>query len=254
MTLEEKINQMDIPENLKKELKKQYWVEKDYWVRRAKMVEDLAGVGFAVESNSHDMMNALSVVRNGLDNVSYLIQEKIEDSEKKMLNQILKNAHYLADCILGKQFVFRSADYKVEVDIKEMVEKAVDVYRSSFIKEDIKIEVDCIESQLRVKMKPVVIIQTILNLLDNSFYELKGTEDKRIRIRIDGKKRQLLMMDSGSGILEEDKPYVFEPYFSKNGKRGMGLYLCKQLLEESGFSIYSFPVQLMSGAHFLIQL
>ena len=45
--------------------------------------------------------------------------------------------------------------------------------------------------------------------------------------------------DNGPGVDKDDAAYIFEPFYSGKGEegRGLGLYIARQLLERSGYSI-----------------
>ncbi|MBN1930313.1 MAG: PAS domain S-box protein [Desulfobacterales bacterium] len=68
--------------------------------------------------------------------------------------------------------------------------------------------------------------QAMINLVDNAIVELKGQGNVFITLSHDPilKLVRLEVSDDGSGISDEDKTRLFEPYFSKK-KAGMGLGL-----------------------------
>ena len=66
-------------------------------------------------------------------------------------------------------------------------------------------------------------------------------ERRRIALRLEG--RTLLLQDSGIGIRAEDLPRIFEKGFTGcNGREeqhstGLGLYLCRRILDKLGHPI-----------------
>ena len=64
-------------------------------------------------------------------------------------------------------------------------------------------------------------------------------EGKKIEIEIDGNNQRVIFSDSGPGIREDIKNYIFEPFFSGKGEdgRGLGLYIAKQLLDRYDYNI-----------------
>ena len=115
------------------------------------------------------------------------------------------------------------------------------------------------DEHLSAKMPRAVLGQILANLLDNSIYWLvveKGVGNGG-RIEVDLKPTEhgftILFCDDGPGIPDEDKSRVFEPYFStKRGGTGMGLglYICRLLMEPYGKILYSGEKGSLPGACF----
>lgn len=67
----------------------------------------------------------------------------------------------------------------------------------------------------------------------------------------------MIFSDNGPGIDKDDVPYIFEPFYSGKGDegRGLGLYIARQLLERSDYSIELAELKsekIMSGANFVV--
>ncbi|MBA8666372.1 hypothetical protein H1Q59_00450 [Holosporaceae bacterium 'Namur'] len=74
----------------------------------------------------------------------------------------------------------------------------------------------------------------LFNLLSNS-YKYGG---RNIEIDIWTKGNQLYFRDKGKGIAEEDLPYIFDRFYSKNKTgTGIGLAFCKMVMEDIGGNI-----------------
>ena len=62
--------------------------------------------------------------------------------------------------------------------------------------------------------------------------------EKKITITLDGNNQQVIFSDNGPGIRNDDKPFIFEAFYSgKEDGRGLGLYIARQLLQRMGYSI-----------------
>lgn len=95
-----------------------------------------------------------------------------------------------------------------------------------------------------VDVDPVAIQQVLLNLLLNALNALSDAPDNRRLIRIEAKRadaeRVLVVSveDSGPGIPTEALPRLFEPFFTTGADGlGMGLAICRRILEAHGGSI-----------------
>ena len=100
---------------------------------------------------------------------------------------------------------------------------------------------------------------SLSRLFDNAIFWLQQTAKKikTIEIYLDGNKGKLIFSDNGPGVEKEDKPYIFEPFFSGKGEegRGLGLYIARQLLERNDYSIELAELKkdrLLGGANFVV--
>jgi len=241
---------------------KNYINEKKYLKDKAEITEDLAAVGIAVEAASHDLMMMMQRANATLGSVIELTESKNYD--QKILNANLKKLNsqinYIESQIEGIQPIFRSSkrqnkDLKITTvitDVKRYYEGVIEENNIAFLVEEVgkNFTVNCTEA---------VLLQTFINLLDNSVYWLKtiDSDNKEIAIKIDKEKSQVIFADNGPGIKPDDQPYIFEPFYSTKGMqgRGLGLYIATQLLGRHDFGITYIAEKknkILSGANFLI--
>jgi hypothetical protein len=241
---------------------KNYNNEKKYLQNRAEITEDLAAVGIAVEAASHDLMMMMQRAQATLGLVIELTESKHYDPI--ILNSNLKKLHsqieFIESQIEGIQPIFRSSkrqskDLKITsviTDVKRYYEGVIEENNISFLVEEVgkNFTVNCPEA---------ILLQTFINLLDNSVYWLKTVDitNKMISIKIDKEKSQVIFADNGPGIVTDDLPYIFEPFYSTKGMqgRGLGLYIATQLLARHDFEITyitNMENRILSGANFLI--
>jgi CheY-like chemotaxis protein/two-component sensor histidine kinase len=104
--------------------------------------------------------------------------------------------------------------------------------------------------------------QVFLNLLINAAQSIPegAVEDNEVRVAIRtadvGETIVVDITDTGSGISEESRPRIFDPFFStKNQHEGMGLGLaiCQNLVRDLGGHIY-FESQVGRGTTFSVEL
>jgi two-component system sensor histidine kinase FlrB len=81
--------------------------------------------------------------------------------------------------------------------------------------------------------------QVVLNLALNAFRFMPGGGWLSIRGRdLGGEAAEILVRDTGTGIGREDLPRIFEAGFStRPGSSGLGLAVCRRILEQHGGSI-----------------
>ena len=247
---------------VKNKLEKDYKEERKIYEDRVEIVEDLAGVGLAVDMASHDLMMIMGRARETLDflinmaDYESLNREKLKDNLDKLYGQF----SFIGDQLHGIQPLFRSSRRRSKpCRIKEIVEK-VQFYYSVPI-EGLPIDVNIVEKDppLIIKCPEAILLQLLINLMDNSVYWLKSkrTKSPEIKIEIDGVKCQLIFSDNGPGVWSKDVNYIFDAFFTTKGLkgRGLGLYIARQLLERYDYHIEYIiknKDKVLSGANFLI--
>lgn len=247
---------------VKNKLEKDYREERKIYEDRVEIVEDLAGVGLAVDMTSHDLMMIMGRARETLNflinmaDSESLNREKLKDNLDRLYSQF----SFIGDQLHGIQPLFRSSRRRIKpYRIKEIVEK-VQFYYSVPI-EELPIDVNIVEKDppLVIKCPEAILLQLLINLMDNSVYWLKSkrTKSPEIKIEIDGVKCQLIFSDNGPGVWSKDVNYIFDAFFTTKGLkgRGLGLYIARQLLERYDYDIEYIVKKknkVLPGANFLI--
>ena len=98
--------------------------------------------------------------------------------------------------------------------------------------------------------------RVIINLLENAVAAMEGQGNVTITSRYDAELRivALAIADDGPGILPEDKPRLFEPYFStKKSGTGLGLAIVSSIIADHGGFVRVRDNE-PHGAVFLIEL
>lgn len=84
-----------------------------------------------------------------------------------------------------------------------------------------------------------MLLQIFINLVVNAS---KSTQNGTITISASDNEREGMVLfrveDTGSGILPEDLPHIFEQGFSASGSSGLGLTICREAVEAHGGEIW----------------
>ena len=232
--------------------------------RRAETTEELAGVGLSVETASHDIMAMMGRVLANLDGlIRDLMPPTDEIDEEKMLKELQSirgGMSFIEAQLKDIQLLFKSSKQRRKsIRVKEIIEKVERIYRRLLDKESIQFSINPLGPPLIAKTTDAVLLQLLLNLFDNAVYWLQQTSKsgKMIKIQLDGNNGKMIFSDNGPGIDKDDAPYIFEPFYSGKGDegRGLGLYIARQLLERSEYSIELAEIKsekLLPGANFVI--
>jgi PAS domain S-box-containing protein len=123
----------------------------------------------------------------------------------------------------------------------------------------VRVVVDSAPQVPRVHCHPVEIQQVFVNLVMNAIDALQGIppEQRSIHIRVGREARSYVAVhvsDSGPGVPAELAPRLFDPYFTtKETGLGMGLMICRTIVESHGGSIRLVPT-MGRGADFRFTL
>lgn len=80
--------------------------------------------------------------------------------------------------------------------------------------------------------------QVLRNLFTNSLQVLGEAGTIRVEATRSNEHDQVLVSDDGPGVLEEHRPYLFEPLFTTRSKgTGLGLTICRQIIQRHAGTI-----------------
>jgi len=146
----------------------------------------------------------------------------------KGMEDINKSVQNLSKIIEDFANFFQTNKSKEYCSIKDIVQRSVNILGMYFSNNKIVFDIDdivdvnlyCYDSEL---------IQAILNILTNAKDAVEFKDDKVIRIRTVENllSVEVIIEDSGGGILEGVEKNMYEPYFTTKHKSkgtGMGLY------------------------------
>ncbi len=238
-----------------------YLTEKKFYNSRLDNTEELAAVGLSVETASHDISMMLTKGVDAIDNLVKDIEGGIltDIQIEKELHTIRGMFSFVKDQMRDIQLLFKSSKQRRRnIRINDLLEKVEKIYKRTLARENIDYNVNRIGSPIVVKCTDAVILQLLINLFDNAVYWLITPEvvDRKIVVTLDGNNGQLIFSDNGPGIREDDKPFIFEAFYSgKEDGRGLGLYIARQLLQRMGYSISLADIpseNVLNGANFVI--
>ena len=173
--------------------------------------------------------------REGTDQALVAFVEHVNTSVialRKQIGHLAPSLRYVRE----KRDLIRIGDYLKEFE---------GFYRERLNNKSIKLEVEDTRTQgFSVKMNRGKLTQVLDNLLINSEYWL--AEDIRLnrlsdaRIKISVSSPNIRLWDNGRGIDPSIESLLFQPFTTTKAQgrgRGLGLFICKQLLEADGCEI-----------------
>ena len=228
---------------------------------RMETVEDLAGLGMAVEKSSHDSLRLLSLMRHNIKDFKKKVEkENYEHIELiSLLIELDDNIEIVYDDMQMIQPLFKIQRKSItDVSVTESIKKVIKYFRSD-IDNKITINIENELGDLSIKTNAGLILQVLINLVDNSVFWLKSSDnaDKHLYFHLNPLEQTLIVADNGKGIREDVAPLIFQEFFSmKSDGRGLGLYIVRELLLRIGAEIHVLTNpqdKILSGANFIIK-
>lgn len=180
-------------------------------------------------------------------------------SAVKMARNIERNSQKLNDIIhaLRDLFVRRDLSHRTPVALSQVVTDAIRHLQEEQKLHGVTIQAEGREVSAWVKGDRQQLIQVMKNILDNAAYSnrIAGQEEVHVTIEQKAQEVSIAVCDRGHGISDGVRAKIFEPYFSTKGDQGtgMGLHICKQIIENHGGRIVIDP-NYQNGAKFVITL
>jgi signal transduction histidine kinase len=222
-------------------------------------VQDLfveqAGFGIAVAMSLHEINKITSNFYNGI-----IALIKSGDYDKVKLDDLKTTSESLRS-ELKRLSPLRSIrnEHAMAFSITKALNYAYEVFKQKLKNENIAFEILNTDNDFQLYGRYSTMTQVFGNLFDNSIYWIKyGAEEiKRISVSLDKKYRTVIFADSGSGINDIIQPHLFQPGYSlKEPPSGLGLFICKNYVENMRGRIYETPkkdkINALQGAQFTL--
>ena len=240
--------QLPPPENL---------IEEDYRQLIRALGEEKQRQASAMDLRMSDMQDYFTLwahqIKTPIAAMRLILQTKPENSAMEIEGELFRVEQYV-EMVLNylrldsdsTDFVFRTCA------LDDIIRQCVRKYAKQFIRKRIRLEYEGTALQVLTDEKWLCFV--IEQILSNA---LKYTSAGSIRIFTQGE--TLVIEDTGMGIAPEDLPRVFEKgYTGYNGRTdkkatGIGLYLCKRILNRLGHEI-SISAQVGKGTRVSIDL
>ena len=207
--------------------------------------ERLAAIGELSGSVAHELRQPLGVISNAIYYLKMTLTEADETTREylDMINDEVKSA---GDTITGLLEIARTrpAD-RGGVGVSSVIEKALEKFE---MPENITLNKDIPEDIPAIFVDPGQMGQVFYNLINNALQAMSIPEREdgggELTINVKSMKKkgktmvEVLFGDTGVGISKENMKKLFEPLFTTKSRGvGLGLSICKNLVENNGGEI-----------------
>jgi signal transduction histidine kinase len=218
--------------------------------------ERLATIGQFAASIGHELRNPLGVIESSL----YLVRQHLgpqvasEPKVAKHLERIGAEVKRASQTINDLLDLARNRPLRrIRTPLGPLVESAVE---AALLPAAVTFEA-AIPEGLTAEVDPDQMRQVLVNLVANAAQAMRG----KGRVEVAASETpsggvQLRVRDEGPGVPEDVRPRIFEALFTTKAKgSGLGLALCRRIMEAHGASIVLEPADAARpGASFLLEL
>ena len=204
----------DITENLKKEMK-------------LRNTEALASMTTMAAGVAHEIKNPLAAMQIYTSLLRKAIQSgKGLDKANDFIDIIEQETERLNEIAVDFLFAVKPMQVDLKLDsLNDIIMELSDFVAVEAATKNIKITLSLDKFIPSLMLDRKLLRRAFLNIINNSFYAMKDGGELIIEDKCDGDYVKLAIIDNGSGMSDETKSRIFEPYYTTKAESGTGLGL-----------------------------
>jgi PAS domain S-box-containing protein len=211
----------------------------------------LASMGEMIDAVAHQWLNPLSSIKIYAQATKMKINKKSKSYPDIIKNQenIDSQINHLVETLKEFRSFFRPDDNLETVNILDIINSCLLLMRDELKKYKIKVFVNK-DNTFEIKAIKNQFKHVFINLLTNSrdAFDQNNIKNREIRFEFDSDEENYILnyYDTAGGIQKDILGKIFEPNFTTKHKKngtGVGLYLCKQILDKFDVIIDAYNVR-----------
>jgi len=223
----------------------------------------VATLGEISATIAHEVNQPLgAIVANGQACLRFLQRETPDLNDVRgAIEWIVKDGNRAGEVIRRVRGLLKKADtYKLPLDVNDVIDEVVALLQSELNAKHVALRLELAPAIPEVIADRVQLQQVIINLVMNGIDAMQTVKDRPHALLIRscmGETGQVVVAvtDSGIGISDEITSHVFDAFFStKPGGLGMGLSICRSIIEDHGGRLWSSENRKVPGATFQFAL
>jgi signal transduction histidine kinase len=208
---------------------------------------------------AHDLKNPLT---SALSISELFKREKITEDQKEYLSLIIKSLNRMNSLVakILEIKILESSSLKInysKVDLKQVTEQVISALKIQSDNKEIRIVADL--DEVVASLDRSLIVQIIDNLLSNAIKFSNHNSKVHITLKDENQTIRFEIDDEGPGIMEEDKPLLFEKFQKLNARptdgessTGLGLSIVKKYVEAMKGKVWC-ESEFGKGAKFIVE-
>jgi signal transduction histidine kinase len=206
-------------------------------------------LGELTASIAHEVNQPLAaIVTNGEAALRWLGRKEPDLGEAQAaLQRIINEGKRASDIITRiRSMSTKSAPEQVALDCADLIEESTLLVRREMLSHNVVLRLDLPPGLPPIRADRVQVQQVVINLLVNAVQAMaqvpRDRRDLAVRARSDGAAIQIDIEDSGPGFAPGHAAQLFNAFFTtKATGMGMGLSICKSIVEAHGGRIWASP-------------
>lgn len=204
-----------------------------------------------ISDTAHELRTPVSLLRGNLEMILDGIYPPSEDRIKILYDESLLLSRLIGE--LHELYTYDNKSIILEkesINIEEIAQKITKTFDATARERDISLTLKSQSPLPAIQGDKHKLYQIFTNILSNAFRYTpdKGSISITITAEKDNKSITVSTTDTGPGIPEDKLEKIFERFYrieeSRNrseGGRGLGLSICKEIIEAHGGTIYALP-------------
>jgi K+-sensing histidine kinase KdpD len=193
---------------------------------------------------THELKTPIAVTQLNLETLQ---KRKLEPAQQeKMIASTLQEANRLNmlcnNILLASQLDSKAyKESRIEINFSDLVEGCIDSFKQHYPS---RLVIEQIEPSLYLDGETLLLQMLVNNLLENAHKYAPQDTDITVVLAQKVTAIELLVIDNGKGIPDNEKPKIFEKFYrvgseaTRNTKgTGLGLYLCKKITQNHNANI-----------------
>ncbi|AEE97987.1 DUF4118 domain-containing protein [Mahella australiensis] len=195
---------------------------------------------------SHDLRTPLTSILGSSSTVIENYDVLTDEMRRDFLQDIYDDAEWLSILVENILSMTRFSEGRIELKkemeaVEEIVAEAVSRVNKRAKQHEISVSVP--KELIMIPVDGILIEQVLINLLDNALKYTLPDSKINVSVKKEDGKVMFQVSDNGPGIPEEELPFIFNRFYTKNLNNtsrpgmGLGLAICKSIVEAHGGEI-----------------
>jgi len=201
-------------------------------------------------SIAHEITQPLAaIMTNGKAGLHWLAKATPDlDQVRACFEAVIAATHHAGNVIRAIRSMFKkSDDERVALNPSRLIQEVLELLRVNLRRRRISVETRLSADVPEIMGNRVQLQQVILNLLVNAVDAMDSMTDRDRMLKITANRQEhsgvlITVEDSGPGIAPENIKRIFEPFYTTKAQgMGMGLTICRSIVEAHGGSLVADP-------------
>jgi signal transduction histidine kinase len=178
------------------------------------------------------------------------------DAARRSVEWIIKDCNRAGEVIRRVRALLKKSDtQKAPLDINDVVNDGIALVQRELLSHQVSLRMELAPALPLILADRIQLQQVIINLVVNGIEAMQAVTDRPRELAVltqHNEAHQVLVTvkDCGVGISADDADRLFSAFFTtKSGGMGMGLSICRSIIEAHGGRVWAEP-NLLQGAAF----